>query len=260
MPDPRQFFTAEQIVSALGANRANVQQYWPKLAEQMVNAGIDDRATAIGVLATVAVEVGSRFEPIPEYASGDDYEGRLDLGNTEPGDGRRYKGRGFIQITGRANYRTYGRKVAELWRAGDAVELNLEEHPENALSPDVAAAIMAVYFRDRGIPAMANRGDWEAVRRAVNGGLNGWQTFSDAVEALKVLGPSAPGQEPVGRPWLRVIGSGVRLRKAPSTSASIITTLADGALVEPLADRAWRQVQVGSREGWIATDFLEPAD
>lgn len=197
--DPGLFFTPEQIATALGANLEHVRLYWPKLVEQMRHAGIADRTTAIAILGTIIVEVGQRFEPIPEYATGDAYEGRADLGNTQPGDGRRYKGRGFIQVTGRSNYRTYGRKVAELWGAGDADELNLEAHPENALDPDVAAAVMAVYFRDRGIPAMAARGDWAAVRRAVNGGMNGWQTFADAVEAMKAVEP-APAPEPPAEP------------------------------------------------------------
>ena len=193
--DPWQYFTAEQISDALGANLGNVKLYWPKIMEQLGHAGITDRLTQIAVLATIGVEVGSRFEPIPEYASGEAYEGRLDLGNTQPGDGRRFKGRGFVQITGRSNYRTYGRKVDELWKAGGADELNLEKYPDTALDPDVAAAVLAVYFRDRGIPEMVSRQDWASVRRAVNGGLNGWETFAEYVDTLVDI--SKPAQPTV---------------------------------------------------------------
>jgi predicted chitinase len=198
--DPWQFFSIDQIVRATSADMEHVRRYWPKIVDQLQNAGINDRATQIAALATLDVEVGDRFEPIPEYASGDAYEGRADLGNTRPGDGRRYKGRGFIQVTGRSNYRTYGRKVAELWGAGDADDLNLEAHPENALQEDVASAVLAVYFRDRGIPALAARGDWQAVRKAVNGGLNGYDTFKATVDALQRMSPPPPVPEPAPAP------------------------------------------------------------
>lgn len=169
---------SDAIASALGANTENVGAYWPLLARQMKAAGMLDKPTAIAVLATVRVEATSRFAPIPEYASGWAYEGRADLGNTEPGDGPRYKGRGFVQITGRANYRTYGRLIGA----------DLEADPDLALSPDIAARILVAYFAARDIPSMARRDDWLAVRRAVNGGLNGWVPFIGAVEQLRDLG------------------------------------------------------------------------
>lgn len=192
-------FTPEQISAALGANLANVQKYWPKILEQLGHAGRGSRLDQIAVLATIAVEVGSRFEPIPEYATGDAYEGRADLGNTQPGDGRRYKGRGFIQITGRSNYRTYGRKVAELWGTPMVPELDIEANPDLALAPDMAAAILAVYFKER-VPRMTDAdGDWYPVRYAVNGGSNGWPAFAQAVEKLKAI-PVPPDPPPAPEP------------------------------------------------------------
>jgi predicted chitinase len=182
--DPWQFWSAEQISDAIGANLDHVRLYWPKLAEQLNNAGIYDRWTAIAELATIAVEVGARFEPIHEYGTPADWAGYS--------GGSQYAGRGFIQLTHDYNYRYYGRAVADLWNAGDAPELNLEANPDGALNPDVAAAVMAVFFRDHGIPEMAAAGNWAGIRRAVNGGMTGWQTFADAVEALKAI--SAPEQ------------------------------------------------------------------
>jgi peptidoglycan hydrolase-like protein with peptidoglycan-binding domain len=165
---------ADQIASALGAPVANVRKYWPEIANSLKKRGITSTNAVIAVLATIQVEVGS-FKPIPEYASGAAYEGRSDLGNTQPGDGVRYKGRGFIQLTGRANYTSYGKKLG----------VDLVGNPDLALEPRVSAEVLAEYFAQRGIPAMANRGDWQAVRKAVNGGLNGWNAFIGAVNRLK---------------------------------------------------------------------------
>lgn len=166
--------SADQIASALGAPVGNVRQHWPAISQALASAGVTSRNGVIAALATIGVEVGN-FLPIPEYASGAAYEGRKDLGNTQPGDGVRYKGRGFIQLTGRANYRTYGQ----------ALGIDLEGNPDLALRPDVAAKVLAEYFKRRGIVPMADRGDWQAVRRAVNGGLNGWDRFSKLVGNLQ---------------------------------------------------------------------------
>jgi predicted chitinase len=113
------------------------------------------------------------------------YEGRKDLGNTRPGDGVRYHGRGFIQLTGRANYRGYGKKLG----------VPLEQKPALALDPSVAARVLAAYMRDHGIGSLAARGDWQGVRRAVNGGLNGWDRFSACVQKLEQARTAARGGE-----------------------------------------------------------------
>jgi predicted chitinase len=133
---------------------------------------IFDRAMAIAALATIGVEVGSRFESIPEFGTGEEYEGRTDLGNVQPGDGPRYKGRGFIQLTGRSNY-------------GQQLGLDLEGDPDRALDSGVAARVLALYRRNRHIPQLANDGDWVGVRRAVNGGDNGLVRFQELVGALE---------------------------------------------------------------------------
>lgn len=92
------------------------------------------------------------------------YDGRADLGNTEPGDGKRYMGRGPIQITGRANYRKFGRLIG----------LDIEENPELAEHPSIGLLLACEYWRGRNINADADRNDGEAVTRAINGGLNGY--------------------------------------------------------------------------------------
>jgi len=105
------------------------------------------------------------FKTMEEYASGDAYEGRKDLGNTRPGDGRRYKGRGFIQITGRYNYRTFGGYIG----------VDLENNPKRAAEPDIAAQVAIQYWNRRVKPYVSNFGDTRAVTRRINGGTNGLQ-------------------------------------------------------------------------------------
>ena len=168
-----------QIARAIGAATPEVVDNWPLIDKALLEFGLKDDATRIAAAATVLVEVGPRFSPINEF--GDRayftrmYEGRDDLGNTQPGDGARYHGRGYIQLTGRANYRTYGERLG----------IKLEQRPELALRPRVAARVLADYFKTHDIPAKARRGNWREVRREVNGGLNGWPEFQRAVKALE---------------------------------------------------------------------------
>lgn len=103
------------------------------------------------------------FRTTEEFASGRAYEGRQDLGNTEPGDGVRYKGRGLIQLTGRANYRDVGRRL----------QLPLEDQPHIAAEPVTSLKIACEYWKKRDINDSADEDDLIRVTRKVNGGLNG---------------------------------------------------------------------------------------
>ena len=113
-------------------------------------------------MAQLAHESGG-FRYMEEIASGAAYEGRADLGNTQAGDGKRYKGRGPIQLTGRANYRTFGRKVG----------IDIEAHPEVVALPSFGLLVACMFWDDRRLNALADADDVEAVTRRVNGGLNG---------------------------------------------------------------------------------------
>lgn len=163
----------DAVVLATGAPRANVMVHWPRLYAALEHYGAESLRSQVGAVATVAVET-PRFLPIPEYASGTAYEGRQDLGNIHQGDGPRYKGRGYIQLTGRTNYRTYGHQIG----------VDLEADPDLALEPLNAAAIFAVYWTSHHIPAACEARDWKRVRKLVNGGLNGWDRFQSVVAAL----------------------------------------------------------------------------
>ncbi len=98
------------------------------------------------------------------------YEGRKDLGNTQPGDGSRYRGHGFIQTTGRANHVA----VRDRLRQRLSVEVpDFEEHPEALAELPWACLSAADYWDMRKLNALADAGDFEAITRKVNGGLNG---------------------------------------------------------------------------------------
>ena len=163
--------TPELIAQALDCSLSDAQTNLQFILDALNEQGILDRATLIAAIATIGVECGG-FKPIKEYGDDsyftDNYEWRDDLGNKYPGDGAYFCGRGFIQITGRANYRTYGQRL----------NVDLENNPGLALDPKIGAQILALYFKDRGIPELARQGNWEGVRRAVNGGLNGWGEFT----------------------------------------------------------------------------------
>ena len=115
-------------------------------------------------LAQVAHESGG-FHYVRELATGDAYEGRADLGNTETGDGRRYKGRGLIQITGRANYR----------ECGDALGHDFIAEPEALEQPVYAARSAGWFWHSRHLNELADRGDARAITKRINGGTNGLQ-------------------------------------------------------------------------------------
>src|SRR5918999_436125 len=136
------------IAAATGCPPANVRRFWPAIQAACLQSGLTDRASVIAIVATIATEV-STFEPINEFGSAqyftEHYENRADLGNTQPGDGARYHGRGFVQLTGRTNYRSYGRKLG----------IPLEDEPERALEPEVAARLLAQYFKERRIQTVA---------------------------------------------------------------------------------------------------------
>lgn len=113
-------------------------------------------------LAQLAHESG-QLRYWEEIASGAAYEGRDDLGNTEPGDGIRYKGRGPIQITGRANFRS----------AGEALDVDFEGHPELASLPEHGFRIAGWFWQSRKLNELADIGSFKQLTKRINGGYNG---------------------------------------------------------------------------------------
>lgn len=101
---------------------------------------------------------GFRF--MEEIASGAAYEGRADLGNTQPGDGKRYKGRGPIQLTGRSNARFYGRKCG----------IDFENRPDLMAVPSIGILTACMYWDQNGLNAYADRDEGTAIGNGINRG------------------------------------------------------------------------------------------
>jgi len=129
------------------------------------NAGITEPAELAQFLAQTSHESGG-FQYVRELGKDSyfaKYEGRKDLGNTQPGDGLKYKGRGFIQLTGRANYEHFGKAINE----------DLINNPELAEKPDVAAKLAVAFWKERVKPKVKDFNNTEAVTKIINGGYNG---------------------------------------------------------------------------------------
>jgi len=109
-----------------------------------------------------------------EIASGQAYENREDLGNTEPGDGKLFKGRGLIQLTGRANYVQYGEDVG----------IDLTEDPSQVSDdPHLCVDVAGWFWNKKGLNRYADNDDIKTITRRINGGLNG---FTDRERLLKL--------------------------------------------------------------------------
>jgi peptidoglycan hydrolase-like protein with peptidoglycan-binding domain len=166
-----------------GAPRTNIQTHLPTVLEALMEPGLADKDMVLMAIGTIRAETGS-FAPISEGVShfntapgGPDfglYDGRESLGNTQPGDGARFKGRGFVQLTGRSNYSKFSPAIG----LGDG----LIENPELANDPKIAAQLLVEFLKDKEAQirmALAADNLTEA-RKLVNGGSNGLADFEDA--------------------------------------------------------------------------------
>jgi predicted chitinase len=134
----------------------------PRAEQAMLESEITTQPRAAMFIAQVLHESGG-LNFFEEIASGASYEGRRDLGNVQPGDGRRYKGRGPIQLTGRANYRHFGQLLG----------LPLEREPQLAERHDIGWRIAAKYWDVRGLNPLADADQFVTVTKRINGGTNG---------------------------------------------------------------------------------------
>lgn len=130
-----------------------------------------------------AAHESDEFKTLTEYASGEAYEGRKDLGNTQPGDGKKFKGRGAFQLTGRANYQSMSTILG----------VDLVANPEKAATPEVSARVALEYWKTRKLNALADADDVLKVTKKVNGGQNGLAHRKECLQRAKiVLGINGP--------------------------------------------------------------------
>jgi peptidoglycan L-alanyl-D-glutamate endopeptidase CwlK len=179
-PDDTDRFSVDRVARLFpNAPEANIRTHLPHVLEALQKRKLADQEMILMALATIRAETAG-FEPIDEFQSkyntrpGGAPFGEYDhiLGNQGPPDGSRYKGRGFIQLTGRSNYR----------EIGDEVGVDLVGRPELANDQATAAAILAAFLqrKKRRIRGCLLLNDLAGARRLVNGGSHGLDAFRTA--------------------------------------------------------------------------------
>jgi predicted chitinase len=143
-------------------NSAQIELYLPFLEVIMHEFGIYTPLRQAAFLAMIASET-AELKYFEEFGDGSIYEGRMDMGNTQPGDGRRYKGRGAVMLVGRANYQ----------RFGDALGLDLISHPELlSSSPEMALLVGAAYWNESKLGEVADSGNPRRVSLMISAQVN----------------------------------------------------------------------------------------
>lgn len=149
-----------------------IDLYFEPLVAGMKKHGITTPLRIAHFIAQLAHESGA-FRYAEELANGSAYEGRNNLGNTQPGDGVRYKGRGLIQLTGRANYAAYSK----------AAGVDYLAKPQQLASDAFAAVDVACWFWEtRDLNKLADADDVRGITRRINGGFNG---IDDRIDYLR---------------------------------------------------------------------------
>lgn len=154
--------TPDELAAMMPFAGVRAALYAEPLTLTMAEFQIDTPKRQAAFLANLAHESGS-LRYVEEIATGAAYEGRRDLGNTEPGDGVRFKGRGLPQITGRDNYR----------RCGRALGLDLIENPELLEQPLPAARSAGWFWQEKNLAVLADADKFGSLCRNWNGGYNG---------------------------------------------------------------------------------------
>jgi putative chitinase len=197
-----QLFTPE-LVSKMFPHTpvSNIRSNLPSVLDALQQFGLGDRDMALVALSTIRAETES-FVPLREAKSKyntsptghpfDLYDHRMDLGNLGEPEGARYRGRGFVQLTGRFNYKRYSQALG--YRDQFLVD------PEITNQPDIAAKILARFLKDREVEIRAALAadDLAHVRRLVTGGAHGLDRFVDAYQRGAALLPEVVPEPDLG--------------------------------------------------------------
>lgn len=226
-------------------------RYWNTVQSALNNEGIGTPLTSIGAAATMAVEAKEPIaekapitvDPVAYFESKYGYQTNVGhtLGNTQPGDGYKFRGRGFIQLTGRDNYTRYGKMI----------NVNLAETPDLALRPDIAARLFAAFFLHSGASKAAEMQDWRAVRYAVNGGYNGWNVFVAHVNNLLASVTAKPDATAV---TLSPLDTGYQHSGNESQADSRISGTSPNIVRSPIREQALvtRILSIASGKKWVS--------
>jgi peptidoglycan hydrolase-like protein with peptidoglycan-binding domain len=173
-----------------GVPITNIQENLPFVLQALNDAGLGDKDMILMALATIRAETGN-FTPLSEFKSKfntspgghpfDLYDNRQDLGNQGAPDGANFRGRGYIQLTGRSNYQIHGAAIG--------LGNQLIENPTLANQPDIAGKLLASFLKahEQGIRNALANGDLKTARKLVNGGSHGLAEFSAAFNIGKGL-------------------------------------------------------------------------
>lgn len=154
--------TVDQLIAIAPQTKKKAAQFVPLYNAAFTEFDINTPARKKAFVAQTLHESG-RLIYLAELASGSRYEGRKDLGNTQPGDGVKFKGRGLIQITGRANYTDIAK----------ALNLDCVNNPMILEEPANAVRVSAWWWKKHGCNELADKGDIVALTKRINGGTNG---------------------------------------------------------------------------------------
>lgn len=173
------------------ATEGNIKKYLKPINNTLEKFNINTPQRVAAFLAQLAHESGS-LRYVREIASGEAYEGRKDLGNTQSGDGVRFKGRGLIQITGRTNYKA----------VGDTLQYDFLSNPEDLELPGAACMSAGWFWDNRGLNKYADENTEEGfltISKRINGvnrvtgKPNGWDDrlhrWQTAKRALNIENP-----------------------------------------------------------------------
>ncbi len=154
--------TLDQLIKIMPYARQRAGFFLDGINETLDEANISTKLRVASFLSQIGHESG-QLRYVEEIASGAAYEGRKDLGNIHPGDGVKFKGRGLLQVTGRANYIL----------CGDYLGLDLINSPEQLKIPINACRSAGWFWATKNLNTLADSGDQTRVTRRINGGTNG---------------------------------------------------------------------------------------